>query len=253
MQVWQQHRRAAAEQVPAVHLRVQVRVFGAAERAAAAGTPSSPRRGNACTAAAAPCLGPCVCGQRGGATPPRRRAAGFRRSDTEHACGLALRASPSCLPRRVPALCPAVRRCPVFLTLCHMLACSCMSYAVAASRMVQLQPVKSRQQFYKISLLALIFCLTVVLGNVSLKFIPVSFNQVCAGGLAAGGTAAAAPSASARPRTRPHTPPSPHLSPAPRPSAPPPPPSRRCWATPSGSSARRAPCTCRWCPWWWAW
>ncbi|KAI3438507.1 hypothetical protein D9Q98_000935 [Chlorella vulgaris] len=68
-------------------------------------------------------------------------------------------------------------RCPVFLTLCHMLACSCMSYAVAASRMVPLQAVKSRQQFYKISLLALIFCLTVVLGNVSLKFIPVSFNQ----------------------------------------------------------------------------
>lgn len=69
-------------------------------------------------------------------------------------------------------------RCPVFLTLCHMLACSCMSYTVAASRCVPLQAVKSRQQFYKISLLALIFCLTVVLGNVSLRFIPVSFNQV---------------------------------------------------------------------------
>lgn len=68
-------------------------------------------------------------------------------------------------------------RYPVFLTLCHMLACSCMSYALAASRTVALQPVKSKQQFYKISLLALIFCLTVVLGNVSLNFIPVSFNQ----------------------------------------------------------------------------
>jgi drug/metabolite transporter (DMT)-like permease len=52
-----------------------------------------------------------------------------------------------------------------------------MSYGVAASRMVQLQAVKSRQQFYKISLLALVFTLTVVLGNVSLRFIPVSFNQ----------------------------------------------------------------------------
>lgn len=62
-----------------------------------------------------------------------------------------------------------------------MLACSCMSYAVAASRCVPLQAVKSRRQFYKISLLALIFCLTVVLGNVSLRFIPVSFNQVGAG------------------------------------------------------------------------
>ncbi|KAL4420979.1 hypothetical protein ABPG77_001298 [Micractinium sp. CCAP 211/92] len=68
-------------------------------------------------------------------------------------------------------------KCPVFLTLCHMLACSFMSYCVAASRLVTLQPVTSRRQFYKISLLALIFCLTVVLGNVSLKFIPVSFNQ----------------------------------------------------------------------------
>lgn len=58
-----------------------------------------------------------------------------------------------------------------------MLACSFMSYCVAASRLVTLQPVTSRRQFYKISLLALIFCLTVVLGNVSLKFIPVSFNQ----------------------------------------------------------------------------
>lgn len=68
-------------------------------------------------------------------------------------------------------------RCPVFLTLCHMLACSFMSYCVAASRLVTLQPVTSRRQFYKISLLALVFCLTVVLGNVSLRYIPVSFNQ----------------------------------------------------------------------------
>lgn len=58
-----------------------------------------------------------------------------------------------------------------------MLACSAMSYAVAASRMVTLSPVKSRKQFYKISALAVVFCITVVLGNVSLRFIPVSFNQ----------------------------------------------------------------------------
>lgn len=58
-----------------------------------------------------------------------------------------------------------------------MLACSFMSYGLAASGMVSLQPVKSRQQFYKIAMLALIFCVTVVLGNVSLRFIPVSFNQ----------------------------------------------------------------------------
>lgn len=58
-----------------------------------------------------------------------------------------------------------------------MLACSLMSYGLAASQMVTLQPVKSRQQFYKIATLAIIFCITVVLGNVSLRFIPVSFNQ----------------------------------------------------------------------------
>lgn len=58
-----------------------------------------------------------------------------------------------------------------------MLACSVMSYALAISNTVVLQPVKSRQQFYKISTLALIFCIAVVLGNVSLRFIPVSFNQ----------------------------------------------------------------------------
>ncbi|KAL4523907.1 hypothetical protein Ndes2526B_g08135 [Nannochloris sp. 'desiccata'] len=68
-------------------------------------------------------------------------------------------------------------RYPAFLTLCHMLACSLMSYALAASQTVTLQPVKSKQQFYKIATLAIIFCITVVLGNVSLRFIPVSFNQ----------------------------------------------------------------------------
>jgi drug/metabolite transporter (DMT)-like permease len=52
-----------------------------------------------------------------------------------------------------------------------------MSYALAASQTVTLQPVKSKQQFYKIATLAIIFCITVVLGNVSLRFIPVSFNQ----------------------------------------------------------------------------
>lgn len=66
---------------------------------------------------------------------------------------------------------------PAFLTLCHMLACSIMSYVLAISNTVTLQPVKSRRQFYKIASLALIFCVAVVMGNVSLKFIPVSFNQ----------------------------------------------------------------------------
>lgn len=58
-----------------------------------------------------------------------------------------------------------------------MLACSLMSYGLAASHAVLLQPVKTRQHMYKIGILALVFCITVVLGNISLKFIPVSFNQ----------------------------------------------------------------------------
>ena len=59
-----------------------------------------------------------------------------------------------------------------------MLACSALSYGVAASGLVQTQTVRwTRQQYAKLTLLALIFCLTVVLGNVSLKFLPVSFTQ----------------------------------------------------------------------------
>jgi drug/metabolite transporter (DMT)-like permease len=58
-----------------------------------------------------------------------------------------------------------------------MVACTLMSYILAASGFVAVQPLKSRAQFYKIASLALIFCFTVVLGNVSLRFIPVSFNQ----------------------------------------------------------------------------
>ncbi|KXZ48122.1 hypothetical protein GPECTOR_30g218 [Gonium pectorale] len=40
-----------------------------------------------------------------------------------------------------------------------------------------LKHAKSRAQFLKIVILSAVFCSTVVLGNVSLKFIPVSFNQ----------------------------------------------------------------------------
>lgn len=67
---------------------------------------------------------------------------------------------------------------PVFLTLCHMLACSAMGAAASAARIVPPQPVKSPEQFRKIAGLAVVFCLSVVLGNVALRFIPVSFSQV---------------------------------------------------------------------------
>ncbi|KAM0953723.1 putative sugar phosphate transporter domain-containing protein [Dioscorea sansibarensis] len=67
---------------------------------------------------------------------------------------------------------------PIFLTMCHMTACSLLSYAsVAWLKVVPLQIVRSRVQLLKIVTLSLVFCFSVVGGNISLKFLPVSFNQ----------------------------------------------------------------------------
>ncbi|RRT46984.1 hypothetical protein B296_00054047, partial [Ensete ventricosum] len=67
---------------------------------------------------------------------------------------------------------------PIFLTMCHMTACSLLSYvAIAWMRVVPMQAVRSRLQFAKIVALSLVFCGSVVSGNVSLKYLPVSFNQ----------------------------------------------------------------------------
>ncbi|XP_042472547.1 probable sugar phosphate/phosphate translocator At3g11320 [Zingiber officinale] len=67
---------------------------------------------------------------------------------------------------------------PIFLTMCHMTACSLFSYvAITWVRAVPLQTVRSRLQFLKIAVLSLVFCSSVVSGNVSLKYLPVSFNQ----------------------------------------------------------------------------
>ncbi|KAK6245001.1 hypothetical protein QUC31_011410 [Theobroma cacao] len=67
---------------------------------------------------------------------------------------------------------------PIFLTLCHMLACSLLSYvAIAWIKVVPMQSIGSRKQFLKITGLSLVFCFSVVLGNVSLRYLPVSFNQ----------------------------------------------------------------------------
>ncbi|KAL9675244.1 hypothetical protein QQ045_003445 [Rhodiola kirilowii] len=67
---------------------------------------------------------------------------------------------------------------PIFLTMCHMTACALFSYvAIAWLNIVQMQTVKSRVQFLKISALSLIFCTSVVSGNISLRYLPVSFNQ----------------------------------------------------------------------------
>ncbi|KAH7839176.1 hypothetical protein Vadar_000763 [Vaccinium darrowii] len=67
---------------------------------------------------------------------------------------------------------------PIFLTMCHMTACSLFSYvAIAWLKMVPMQTLRSRVQFFKILTLSSVFCASVVSGNISLRFLPVSFNQ----------------------------------------------------------------------------
>lgn len=69
-------------------------------------------------------------------------------------------------------------RYPIFLTMCHMTACSLFSYvAIAWLKLVPMQTIRSRLQFLKIAALSLVFCVSVVFGNVSLRYLPVSFNQ----------------------------------------------------------------------------
>ncbi|GBF95844.1 sugar phosphate phosphate translocator-like [Raphidocelis subcapitata] len=71
---------------------------------------------------------------------------------------------------------------PVFLTLCHMLACSSLAYALSLSGAFPIRQLRSRRQVWKVSLLASIFCVTIVLGNMSLRFIAVSFSQAVGSG-----------------------------------------------------------------------
>ncbi|KAM7499330.1 hypothetical protein LguiA_023744 [Lonicera macranthoides] len=69
-------------------------------------------------------------------------------------------------------------RYPIFLTMCHMTACALFSYiAIAWLKIVPMQTIRSRLQFMKISALSLVFCASVVSGNISLRYLPVSFNQ----------------------------------------------------------------------------
>lgn len=69
-------------------------------------------------------------------------------------------------------------RYPIFLTMLHML--SCAGYSVVAIEWLEVVPrqhILSRRQFFKIFALSAIFCFSVVCGNTSLRYLPVSFNQ----------------------------------------------------------------------------
>ena len=59
-----------------------------------------------------------------------------------------------------------------------MAACSLLSaFAVRVLRLVPREPLHSSRQARKVAALSAVFCASVVAGNVSLRFIPVSFNH----------------------------------------------------------------------------
>lgn len=67
---------------------------------------------------------------------------------------------------------------PIFLTMCHMSACAVFSYiSIVFFKVVPQQMIKSRSQFIKIATLSIVFCGSVVGGNISLRYLAVSFNQ----------------------------------------------------------------------------
>ncbi|PRQ17927.1 putative sugar phosphate transporter domain-containing protein [Rosa chinensis] len=69
-------------------------------------------------------------------------------------------------------------RYPIFLTMLHMISCAVYSYvAIHFLELVPRQHIVSRRQFFKILALSAIFCFSVVCGNTSLRYLPVSFNQ----------------------------------------------------------------------------
>ncbi|MFS7943376.1 putative sugar phosphate transporter domain-containing protein [Helianthus anomalus] len=62
--------------------------------------------------------------------------------------------------------------------MCHMSACAILSYiSIVFLKVVPLQKIKSWSQFLRIGTLSIVFCGSVVGGNISLRYMPVSFNQ----------------------------------------------------------------------------
>ncbi|GJN36227.1 hypothetical protein PR202_gb25067 [Eleusine coracana subsp. coracana] len=75
-------------------------------------------------------------------------------------------------------------RFPIFLTACHMSACallSCLAHAASVSSSSRSSSAaasaRSRGQLARVAVLGAVFCASVVAGNVSLRYLPVSFNQ----------------------------------------------------------------------------
>eukprot|EP00892_Ulva_mutabilis_P006327 jgi/Ulvmu1/4066/UM019_0044.1 len=66
---------------------------------------------------------------------------------------------------------------PFLLTLFHMVTCTTFCAIIHLTGIMPIEPCRTKAQFSKISVLSTVFCLSVVFGNISLKYIPVSFNQ----------------------------------------------------------------------------
>ena len=67
---------------------------------------------------------------------------------------------------------------PVFLTLCHMVASSLVPLLAMATRSGPRPIPLTRSQLGRLAILSTVFCTSVVLGNVALRFLHVSFFQV---------------------------------------------------------------------------
>ena len=69
-------------------------------------------------------------------------------------------------------------RHPICLTMMHMVACVVLSNLAQLHPGLLRQQLQSKRQAAKVATLAAVFAVTVVGGNLSLQYIPVSFNQV---------------------------------------------------------------------------
>ena len=67
---------------------------------------------------------------------------------------------------------------PVTLTMIHMACCTVLSYLlIVGLQVVPMQALASREHTKKVASLAAVFTLSVMAGNISLRYIPVSFSQ----------------------------------------------------------------------------